>query len=464
MTKRTRTGLFLLSVLAFLVFAPSLVLYSQGYRLDLRNKKLTKTGGLYLKVLPKNSEIYLDGQFKKKGDFLFGSALIDNLLPRDYLVEVKKEGYVPWQKRLMVNPAGVTEAKNVILFPGKISLQDSFQTLTTAVNGSQFWVSPSERKIVLEKADNQGWYLTLFDLPSRVEEILLKERSLAKKGGVSLLGLSWSADSQKIVLQTALNEQEKHFLLDLQQKPFAMTSLDYLGTVDKLDFAKSDANKFFLLQDGQLSAGDFTAKTTQPLAENVLAFAPGSNQVFFLNQDGFLNSSDGTTIQKISQQPLAVKPETSYELTSAGSRVFLKEGEKLWWLNSEKNFAEIASAVQDFALSPDKTKLCFLNSSEIWVLFLEDLLGQPARKAGGKIMLTRFSERIKNAFWLTDDYLVFQTGDAIKATEIDDRDQLNLTDLAQTPDSVFFLSRLNKKTQLLILGASQLKISGELLP
>ena len=100
MTKRTRTILFLICFLLFLLAAPSAILYSQGYRLDFENKKLTQTGGFFLKAEPKQVEIYIDGKLVKKTDFFFGSALIENLLPKRYKIEIKKEGYHPWEKKI----------------------------------------------------------------------------------------------------------------------------------------------------------------------------------------------------------------------------------------------------------------------------------------------------------------------------------------------------------------------------
>lgn len=82
----------------FLLIAPSIVLYSQGYRIDFENKKITQTGGLFLKISPKQADIYLNGKLSRKTDFFFGSALIENLLPKKYKLEIKKTGYQSWKK------------------------------------------------------------------------------------------------------------------------------------------------------------------------------------------------------------------------------------------------------------------------------------------------------------------------------------------------------------------------------
>jgi hypothetical protein len=141
MAKKTRIIIFLVCSFLFILIAPSIVLYSQGYRIDLENKKFTQTGGLFLKILPRQTDIYIDGKLNKRTDFFFDSVLIENLLPKKYKVEVKKEEHHSWEKTLEIKEKEVTEAKNIILFPQNIN----FSVLAGQVE--QFWFSPDQRKI-----------------------------------------------------------------------------------------------------------------------------------------------------------------------------------------------------------------------------------------------------------------------------------------------------------------------------
>lgn len=75
-----------------------------------------------------------------------------------------------------------------------------------------------------------------------------------------------------------------------------------------------------------------------------------------------------------------------------------------------------------WATSSDKNKVVGSNGYEIWVNLLE-------KKE--KIFLTRFSEKIGDIFWLNNYYLIFNVGDKIKISEIDNRDGLNIIDLAE---------------------------------
>ena len=157
MTQKTRTILFLICVFFFLLAAPSVVFHSQGYRFDWENKKITQTGAFYFKVSPRNADVYLNGKFQKRTSGITGSALIENLLPKKYEVEIKKEGYHTWQKNLEVKETQVIEAKNIILFPEK----PNFTILNDLIPEIEPSATSSDKKKVIELNDYEIWILFL---------------------------------------------------------------------------------------------------------------------------------------------------------------------------------------------------------------------------------------------------------------------------------------------------------------
>ena len=117
MTKKSRTILFSICVFLFLLTAPSVIFYSQGYRFDFASGKIVQTGGLYFKVAPRSAQISLNGKIKNTTSIFTSASLIENLLPKTYAVEISKDGYYSWQKTLEVKEKQVTEAKNITLIP-----------------------------------------------------------------------------------------------------------------------------------------------------------------------------------------------------------------------------------------------------------------------------------------------------------------------------------------------------------
>ena len=117
MSYRTRTILFILILILFLITATLTVFYSLGWRFDWKTRKITQPGIFYFKVWPRSVQVYLDNELKEKTDFFFGSTLVENLLSKEYKVEIKKEGFHTWEKTLEIRKIEVTEAKNIILIP-----------------------------------------------------------------------------------------------------------------------------------------------------------------------------------------------------------------------------------------------------------------------------------------------------------------------------------------------------------
>ena len=103
-------------------------------------------------------------------------------------------------------------------------------------------------------------------------------------------------------------------------------------------------------------------------------------------------------------------------------------------------------------ISPDFNKILYLGNFEIWIFFLKDNLNQPQKKAGEKVFLTRFSEKIKDCFWLNSGYLIFNTDSKLKIAEIDDRDRINIYDLKDFENPKIFFNGNNKKVYILSNG------------
>ena len=405
MTKRTRTILFLICLFLFLLIAPLAIFYSQGYRFDFDSKKITQTGGLFLKVFPKSAEIYLDGKLKKKTDFFFGSILIENLLPKKYKIEIKKEGYFTWEKNLEIKEKEVTEAKNVILFPEN----SNFTILTKGVK--KFWLSPDQKKIILLEEGEAGWALKLYDLEKKVKSHLISEDDVYS-AGADLLNLEFSENSKEISLEIGMKEQLKYFSLELDKVPSVLTEIEPL----------------------------------LPPLKDIITYQTFNGQLYYLGNFGNLFRDE----KKLTEKVFPVKPETEYELKIFQNFIFLREGQTLYLLLPEsKSFEKFFENLNSLKISPDLKKLVYFSNYEIWILFLKDSDPPFTHRKGDRVFLVRLSEKIDNVFWLNSDYLIFNAGNKIKIAEIDDRDRINIVDFAEVKEPEIFFNKSNKKLYLL---------------
>jgi hypothetical protein len=101
MQKKIRRIIFVLATLIFIGAALFLISYSWGYRWDKEKFNFVSTGGLYLRVNNTKPEIYLNGkQLKKATPGLLSSGIfLSDLLPNEYLVQVKKDNYFSGVKK-----------------------------------------------------------------------------------------------------------------------------------------------------------------------------------------------------------------------------------------------------------------------------------------------------------------------------------------------------------------------------
>lgn len=118
MSIHTRRLIFFIFIIIFITLTPLLIFYYSGYQWDWRKNKIIKTGAFLIETNPKNALIYLNGKLQKKKT----PALINNLLPDEYLIEIKRQGYHTWRKILNVESKQVTFAQNIELFLKDVNL------------------------------------------------------------------------------------------------------------------------------------------------------------------------------------------------------------------------------------------------------------------------------------------------------------------------------------------------------
>lgn len=278
MARKNRRILFLILAIIFLISAPTVFLYSLGYRFDIENKKITQSGGFYFKVWPKSSEVYLNGKFVKKTDFFFGALYINNLLPKKYEVEIKKEGYHSWKKTLEVKEKQVTEMKNIFLFPEN----PKFSIISQDVE--DFFVSPDQRKIILKETEigkDHIFSLKLFELDKNIKSHLAKDTDLGTSSVSEFVNYFFKIENGESFLE---NESLKNNSLNEQISP-DKKKIVYLNNNSEIWITlvkKNNNNKLSREEpEEKILVGRFSEKV---------------NQVFWLN-DYYLIFSIGDKIK-----------------------------------------------------------------------------------------------------------------------------------------------------------------------
>ncbi len=204
----TRRATLALLTIIFLLAGPGAVLYAYGWRIDPESFRLSKIGGIFLKDIPHDADVKVDGKPYRGIDELLTGTLIENLLPGTHRVTVDREGYRRWEKRIAVAPSGVTALNNIVLVPEK---PEETPVIKGVVN---FWVHGS--RLIYEDARGV-YFITDPDDPETRRTNLgavfndLKQKTLHYPGLVRILDIAPATSSAEWIITTA----NRRYLLDI---------------------------------------------------------------------------------------------------------------------------------------------------------------------------------------------------------------------------------------------------------
>lgn len=133
MKLRTRRRIFYVFLLLFVVIGTVVVLYAEGWRIDVTTMAIKKAGGIYIRSYPDNAAITLNGvPVQNQSGFLSPGTFISGLFPKQYRIILSAPGYDRWTENAPVVPSLVTAMKYAVLVPQNAAT-------TTAVGASDFF-------------------------------------------------------------------------------------------------------------------------------------------------------------------------------------------------------------------------------------------------------------------------------------------------------------------------------------
>lgn len=171
MTKRKRRILFWLCTIFFIVILVPVFLFSFGYGIG-TDFKIKKTGSIAINANISGAEVSGTIVRKRKTSILTKSAIIKNIVPGEYKINVEKDGFWKWEKNISVFSEKVS-VRNILLVPKEIngtlldtttiekksqfilknnSVYDSGQIIFASVKN--FWELPQSKKLLILGRDN----------------------------------------------------------------------------------------------------------------------------------------------------------------------------------------------------------------------------------------------------------------------------------------------------------------------
>jgi len=278
MTK-IRVFIFLLTIVVVAGLGLIASLYARGYRFDVETLRFVPNGLLVVKSNPDGAQVFIDAELKTATN-----ATIP-LPPGTYDVEIRKEGYFPWKKRLVIEKEIVTEADaslfktvpslSAITYSGVVNpvASEDLTKIAYAVPKTGLWVietvnlplgfTRNPRRITDGDLTNASW-----EWSPNGREILL-----ITKTGIFLLDASrFTPQNQRVNIAStkaeilAEWEKERERKLAAQIKNLPKELVDILERKTNSITFSPDETKIL-----------YTASGSADLAENLIKPLPGAS-------------------------------------------------------------------------------------------------------------------------------------------------------------------------------------------
>jgi hypothetical protein len=427
---RTRRIIALTFIVAFLITAPILILYTAGYRYSFKKQKVSLTGTLVLESTPKNATVHLNGT----AELFHTPARLTNLFPNEYHITVDKDGYFSWQKTLPVTTQTTTFAENIVLFKKSTPDQITDQPFTDVV------VAP-----------NHKWAggITFTEEKGSMVSVFTGKTLLPIMSATHMTAMMWSPDSEFLLITEQTDvEKTLHVFAISTDNARAITLPSLTISTNAIIRWMSTKNNTFSIFDQQqvrevtinpewnVIEAPVTVETTYTFAptQHILDCFVTNHSVYYIEQSPIdlilslrdLNDTAEKKIYPTITLPLhgvydfkpginnhivltEVTSNTTYLITNDLSSLPLERHDLIGMeMNNEK-------------------KLLVFDDSEI-------AIGDLAQTPIPLSTVTRLSEGITYAQWYKDlNYILFVQNNQIQAIELDSRDVRNVTTLTTEP-------------------------------
>lgn len=278
---------FVVGIIIVTSFSVFLSYYARGYRFNPKTFKFQPNGILVIKSEPDGASVIINGELKTATN-----ATI-SISPGTYDIEVKKDGYFSWYKRLTIDKEIVTQA-TVSLF--KIVPSLSPATFSGAINpvmapdgGKIAYIVPPGDDVSEEKTGL--WTIDTFSLPLGFSN----DPKRITDGDLSTAGYTFSPDGRQIMLTISngifvldtgsftpqnqrvnIASQKETILAEWSKEKEAKdTSLTRNLPPELIDILNRKSNGFIFSPDDQMIL--YTASGSANLPENLIKALPGAS-------------------------------------------------------------------------------------------------------------------------------------------------------------------------------------------
>lgn len=277
---KKRIFIFFAVIIGITVGAFYISKFASGYRPDFSTKSFKPTGLLVATSYPNQATVYINGKASKNK-----TATTISLTPGEYDIEIKKDGFTSWQKKLLIEKELVvkTDANLFPTFPDLKAL-----TFTGAANPV---ISPDNRRVLYnvnnQQEKNGLWLLELSDRPLNLNrEARQILRIDSQERDFSKATYQWSPDYKKVLItfiKTPATAKtlavEENFLLDINNSDLNLKLADITEQKEFLlaQWEKEEA----IIKKAQISRLPEELALILDKAVGDISFAPDETKIMY---------------------------------------------------------------------------------------------------------------------------------------------------------------------------------------
>ncbi|OGL75306.1 hypothetical protein A3E96_01405 [Candidatus Uhrbacteria bacterium RIFCSPHIGHO2_12_FULL_46_13] len=416
MTLRARRIVYSLFIAAFIVTAPLVIIYTQGYRYNLKHQRLEPTGTLVLSTIPKGATISLNGQVIK---FLTPKTL-QAVLPGTYTIRLSKDSYKTWEKRLKVKAGEAIFVSNVRLWretmPKRLS-QAIYQI---------FSPNPDTTAILLTTWSANKEQLLLFDKLSGKPPTVIAERPMRNPSDQII----WSAQATRALVAGP----DETAIVELNQNPSWQSLSSFVPkTISDFRWDPEYDDLLYGSDGASVYRLDLSSKKITPLVP--LTNVKQSKQT--LTGYWIENNTLYELIQRDDDH--SILRSTPLLTTNSGREMILPTNYPYKLLDQKDDLIALIDSAKTMSLwrlagesllpvfsAPNVKQAIFLKTTGDLLYSSPFELWTYNPKTGAQTLLTRIAAEVDQAAWFPDgSHVIFASNHAVFFLERDERDIRN---------------------------------------
>lgn len=414
-----------------------MLVYAFGFKLNLQQMRFQKTGMFIIDTEPTGAKIYIDNKleinalkfYSSTNRYVTTPTKIKNVIPGEHHVKIELEGYWEWEKTLTVAPGETVYIEDVRLFKKNLPLllfsqpKDSFQAIK---------LSPDKQTMAVV-SDQQ---LIIFDLAKEKEVANVKLPVAAPQE------ISWSSDSKKIIVNTAI--------FDLSSEKFINLAELIEGEPHNLKWNDNNDAIFYQNNSGIHSFKLSNKKSARLHTAKIDDYLVRGDELFYLStnsQNTILNIFNLDEERDSGQVELTRTNYKFINLDNQWINLFNQNDQKLLLLelmypwNDTYNQKQLEN-IKTSAWAGDQ--IFYASDFEINVWDSRD---------NSITLLTRVSDKIIDVIWHpSNNYIIYRTDQSINTLELDKREKHNVNKLIDLNQIMY--SELNQEGNIFYFYAA----------